>query len=176
MEQPLKGILMLKRRTLMQAAIAATGLSLVPSLRAARLPDQLQTSLQESDLIYLTPIQSNGKESSCQAEIWYVWDGSDIYVCTDTRAWRVKAVAKGLDRTRIWVGDLGNWKRTNGKYKSLPKIETMSSIITDETVHAKAMEMFGKKYPIGWIRYGSEFTEGLASGSRTLLKYHPAPV
>ena len=167
---------MLTRRTLMQAALAGTGLSLLPFLKAEVLPGKLQSLLQESDLIYLTPIQTNGKESSCQAEIWYVWDGSDIYVCTDTTAWRVRAVARGLDRTRIWVGDLGNWKRSNGKYKTLPKIETMSSIVTDETIHAKALEMFGEKYPVGWIRYGTVFREGLASGSRTLLKYHPTSV
>lgn len=167
---------MLKRRRLMQAAVAGAGLSLLPFVKAAAVPEKLQSQLQKSDLIYLTPIQSNGMESSCQAEIWYVWDGSDIYVCTDTRAWRVRAVAKGLDQTRIWVGDIGNWKRANGKYKSLPKIETMSSIVSDTSVHANALEMFGKKYPIGWIRYGSEFTEGLADGSRTLLKYHPISV
>jgi hypothetical protein len=171
---------MLKRRSLVKVAAVGAGLSLLPFSRpassAAQLPKDLQRELQQSDLIYLTPIQSNGLESSCQAEIWYVWDGSDIYVCTDTTAWRVRAVAKGLDRTRIWVGDLGNWKRTNGKYKALPKLETTSTIIKDESVHARTLKMFGKKYPIGWIRYKSAFTEGLASGSRTLLKYHPASV
>jgi len=164
---------MLKRRTLIQVAVAGAGLSLLPFSHAADTASQLPGELEQSDLIYLTPIQSNGKESRCQAEIWYVWDGADIYVCTDTTAWRVRAVAKGLVQTRIWVGDLGNWGSIDGKYKTLPKIETTSSIVTDEAVHAMAMKMFGKKYPVGWIRWGQTFTRGLASGSRTLLKYHP---
>lgn len=171
---------MLKRRTLIEAAATGIGLSLLPLAQAAdpagKLPGDLKSELGRSDLIYLTPIQSNGRESRCQAEIWYVFDGTDIYVCTDTTAWRVRAVAKGLDQTRIWVGDLGNWKSANGKYKSLPKIETTSSIVTDEAVHAMAMELFGKKYPVGWIRWGTTFTKGLASGSRTLLKYRPMGV
>ena len=164
---------MLKRRSFMQATLAGAGLSFLPRSGAAELPGVLKGELEESDLIYLTPIQSNGKESSCQSEIWYVWDGADIFVCTDTTAWRARAVAKGLDRTRIWVGDLGNWKRTDGKYKALPSMEAASSIVTDKSLHAEALELFGNKYPFGWIRYGSIFKEGLESGSRTLLKYRP---
>ncbi len=164
---------MLYRRTLLQAVIAGVGLAGFPYLSAAGLPRNLKEELDDSDLIYLTSIQSNGRESRCQSEIWYVWDGSDIYVCTDTNAWRVKAVAKGLNRSRIWVGDLGNWQRTDGEYKNLPRIEALASIVTDESVHSMALDRFGSKYPFGWIKYGSIFRDGLASGSRTLLKYQP---
>ena len=160
---------MLKRRTFMQAAIAGAGLSLLPKSHA----DTVGKALQDSDLIYLTPIQSNGKESSCQSEIWFVLEGRDIFVCTGTTSWRAKAPGLGLSQTRIWVGDMGNWKRTNGKYKTLPQMEANTSIITDTAVHKRALDMFGEKYPFGWIRYESEFTEGLADGTRTLLRYQP---
>ena len=80
---------------------------------------------------------------------------------------------KGLDRTRIWVGDLGNWKNTDGRYKTLPSIDAATSVVADEKIHAQALDMFGDKYPLGWIRWGSTFRKGLASGSRTLIRYRP---
>ena len=163
---------MLKRRTVLQGAIASVAVSLLPPASA----NSLYEDLAESDLIYLTPIHSSGKESSCQSEIWYVWDGTDIFVCTDTTTWRVKAVIRGLQHTRIWVGDLGNWKNTDGKYKTLPQLEASSSIVRDTAVHARALDLFADKYPIGWIRWGSTFRKGLATGSRTLLRYQPLPV
>ena len=160
---------MLKRRTLIQGTLAGIGASMLPAAQA----NELHQQLQESDLIYLTPIQSNGRESRCQSEIWYVWDGTDIFVCTETTTWRARAAASGLDHTRIWVGDLGNWKNTDGAYKALPSIDAATSVVSDETVHAKALDMFGDKYPLGWIRWGSTFRKGLASGSRTLIQYRP---
>lgn len=163
---------MIKRRTLVQGVIAAAGVSLLPTAAANNLPAGLQTS----DLVYLTTIRSNGKESSCQSEIWFVWDGSVIYVCTDTTAWRVQAAAAGLNRTRIWVGDLGNWKNTDGAYRNLPELEAGSRIIKDIAVHKRALEMFGDKYPFGWLRWGSAFRDGLADGSRTLLSYQPQAI
>ena len=168
---------MLKRRTLIQAAITGAGLSLLPfSLLQKSYAEEIGKTLQDSDLIYLTPIQSNGNESSCQSEIWYVWDGSDIFVCTKSTSWRATAPGVGLNHTRIWVGDMGNWTGTDGKYKTLPKIEAKTSIVTDTAVHKRALAMFGKKYPFAWIRYKSEFTNGLADGSRTLLRYQPISI
>jgi len=160
---------MLTRRTLIHGAMAGAGLAMLPRSHA----EALGQSLQSSDLIYLTPIQSNGTESSCQSEIWFVWDGADIFVCTGTKSWRATAPGLGLDHTRIWVGDMGNWTRTNGRYKTLPKVEAKTSVISDTAVHKKALAMFGKKYPLAWLRYESEFTEGLADGTRTLLRYQP---
>ena len=38
---------------------------------------------------------------------------------------------------------------------------------------ARWLELFGDKYPISWLRYKSIFTDGLADGSRSLLRYRP---
>jgi hypothetical protein len=160
---------MLKRRDFVHHAIMLAGLSLAATSRAADVAGELQ----DSDLIYLTTIKSNGQDSRCQSEIWYVWDGKDIFVCTNTSAWRTRAIGQGLVRSRIWVGDMGNWKRTDGAYKTLPMIEASSSIIDDKTQHLRALEMFGDKYPFSWLRYKSIFTEGLEDGSRSLLRYRP---
>jgi hypothetical protein len=160
---------MLKRREFVFSTITLAGLSLAASSQAT----DIRAELEDSDLVYLTAIKSNGQESSCQSEIWYVWDGKDIFVCTNTNAWRTRAIVQGLQRSRIWVGDLGNWKRTDGSYKSLPMIEASGSIIHDKALHAQALDLFGDKYPISWLRYKSIFTEGLEDGSRSLLRYRP---
>jgi hypothetical protein len=160
---------MLKRREFVHHAIALAGLALA----APSMAQDIRGELEDSDLIYLTAIQSNGKDSRCQSEIWFVLDGQDIFVCTNTNAWRTQAIVQGLQRSHIWVGDLGNWTRTDGAYKTLPMIEASSSIVPDKTQHVRALELFGDKYPIAWLRYKSIFTDGLENGSRSLLRYRP---
>ncbi|MBL4681564.1 MAG: hypothetical protein JKY88_12685 [Pseudomonadales bacterium] len=161
---------MLNRRELLQFSLMGLGLSGLPKAFSAEISAQLQSS----DLIYLTPIQTNGKESSCQSEIWYVWDGVDIYVCTKSKSWRAKAPKLGLERTRIWVGDLGIW--TKADYKNLPRISAISSISSDPVTHRKVLEMFGEKYPLGWLRWGSVFKKELANGERSLVRYRPLSI
>ena len=163
---------MLTRRTFMQAAVAAAGLSLLPNSYGK----DITLRLQESDLVYITAIKSNGRESHCQAEIWYAWDGSDIWVITDSSSWRATAPTLGLDRSRIWVGDVGNWQQSRGKYKSLPVLDAMTSIILDAQAHQKALQLFGDKYTMGWIVWGPRFKKGLADGSRSLIRYRPLTV
>ncbi len=160
---------MLKRRDFVHFGITLAGLAAASASRAR----DIRSELEHSDLIYLTALKSNGQESRCQAEIWYVWDGKDIFACTNTSAWRTQAIVRGLQRSRIWVGDVGNWKRSNGSYKSLPMMEATGSIIHDKAQHARALEYFGDKYPLSWIIYKSRFTKGLEDGSRSLLRYRP---
>lgn len=170
----------IKRRKLLQYSLLGSGIAAFPKLFAEKpfpekpFPEKIGSTLQSSDLIYLTPIQTNGQESSCQAEIWFVWDGLDIYVCTKTASWRATAPRLGLEHTRIWIGDLGVW--TKAKYKELPRIEAVSSIIEDPMTVHKSLEMFGKKYPLGWIRWGSTFKKELASGERSLVRYRPVSI
>ena len=163
---------MIKRRTFVQGAMVSAGLSLLPASHAA----DMRTSLQKSDLVYITALKSDGKESSCQSEIWYVWDGADIYVCTATTAWRTRAAKKGLDRSRIWVGDVGKWQSSGGKYKDLPALEAATSVISDTNTHQMALERFGSKYTMAWITYGPIFRKGLADGSRSLIRYRPLTI
>ncbi len=164
---------MLSRRNLILAgcSVLVTGLSTRASLAAKR--PTLQESISASDLIYITPIRSDGRESRCQAEIWFVPDGPDMYVVTAYDAWRAEAVKKGLTQARIWVGDVGNWGRSKGKYKSLPQIEATASGITATETQEKILKGYGKKYPASWLVYESRFRNGLADGSRVMLRYRP---
>ncbi|MFT7688787.1 MAG: hypothetical protein ACI9FB_004152 [Candidatus Azotimanducaceae bacterium] len=159
-----------KRRELLKHSLILAGIGAFPRLFAQEINSQLQSS----DLIYLTPIKTNGQESSCQSEIWFVWDGLDIYVCTKTASWRAAAARMGLEHTRIWVGDLGVW--TKAKYKTLPRINAVSSIIDDPMTVHQSLEMLGDKYPLGWLRWGSIFKKEMASGERSLIRYRPVSI
>lgn len=154
----------MQRRTFIKQGALLAGASLVPGiLRAA----------QESDLIYLSPLKSNGALSSCQAEVWFVQDGSDMYVVTANNAWRARAIAKGLTKTQVWVGDVGQWQSSDGKYKDLPALQANASQVDDPAEHSRLLTKFGSKYSSEWGSWGPRFKRGLADGSRVLLRYQP---
>ena len=135
--------------------------------------EALKKALVESDLVYLTPLRSDGSESRCQAEIWFCYDGADLFVVTASDAWRAQAVRRGLTDARIWVGDLGNWKRTEGRYRQFPAVETRASFVDDGEMQKTVLDLFGDKYPLSWLRWGPKFRNGLADGSRVMLRYQP---
>lgn len=160
----------ISRRKFVQASLAVTG-SLVLPLSWGR--NNFAQLLKQSDLVYITPLKSNGKESRCQAEIWFVYSDRDIYVCTNTSSWRCVAANKGLQQARIWVGDVGVWANSEGRYKQLPQLDAVANIVKDQTKHQQALALFADKYPLGWLRWGSVFENGLADGSRSLIRYTP---
>ena len=128
--------------------------------------------LSSSPLVYLTPLQSNGEESRCKAEIWFGYDASDIFVVTPPDAWRAQAVQQGLTRTRIWVGDYGVWTRSNGAFRQAPELMATASIETSGDVHTRILATMGDKYAdTGWTRWGDEFRAGLVDGSRVMIRY-----
>jgi hypothetical protein len=184
---------MISRRTILNLTVGATVIALSPrALRAGQagqmpappLPGggavdapaadaeaALATALAESDTVYLTPLRSDGTESRCQAEVWFVLDGPDLCVVTAVGAWRARAVRAGLYRARLWVGDLGVWTRTEGRYRNLPMLEASGAFITGADEQARVLELFGSKYPVSWVLWGPRFRNGLADGSRVMLRY-----
>ncbi len=164
---------MITRRNLIITGCSALVTGILPRGSTAAQRPTLQQSINSSDLIYITPIRTDGQESSCQAEVWFVPDGTDLYIVTAADAWRAKAVSKGLNRARVWIGDLGQWRGGNGKYKTLPQTESSATEITSPDRKEKTLDGFGKKYPVSWIVYESRFRNGLADGSRVMLRYRP---
>jgi len=150
----------------------------VPFLSAISIPSfaDVKSAMRDSSLIYLTPIKSDGQESSCQAEVWFSHDGVDLYVVTSVKTWRARAASNGLNRARIWVGDLGEWKGTGGKYKTLPQLDAEATVVIDKSVEEKALQLLGDKYSMEWIVWGRRFRKGLADGSRVMLRYRPLSV
>lgn len=161
---------MLTRRALMKLAVGLGSLSLLPRAIAA---SSLEEGMRESELIYLSPIKSNGELSRCQAEIWFVEHEGDMYVCTGTESWRATAPTVGLSETQVWVGDVGVWTRSNGRYRELPSVRANASIVDDAELIEVLLDKFGDKYPLGWIIWSSRFRNGLKDGSRTMLRYSP---
>jgi len=161
-----------RRRFLKTGALITAG-SAFPGLLSASEQSILKSGLETSDLIYLTPLKTNGNNSQCQAEVWFVSDSVNIFVVTATDTWRTQAVRQGLTKTRIWVGDLGNWQGTNGKYRKLPQLQAIASIVDDPNEHRRVLELFGSKYRLEWLVWGSRFRTGLNNGSRVMLQYAP---
>ncbi|MCY4656756.1 MAG: hypothetical protein OXC80_08065 [Gammaproteobacteria bacterium] len=157
----------------MQRRQLLIGTLLIPALPAfaKTLSDSIQTDLGSSRLIYLTPLKSDGTESTCQGEVWYVYHNNAIYVNTQMEAWRANAIKKGLTGARIWVGDVGMWKRAEGAYKDLPRLHGTGSVVSDSAEWESVYPAFGEKYSDEWPTWGPRFKNGLEDGSRILLKY-----
>ena len=158
---------MIDRRSYLKAALGGIAVGvLTPGVLRAVVPP----AADESALIYLTPLQTSGRESSCQGEVWFVREGDVLYVVTQASAWRAEAVRRGLTSTRIWIGDVGVWKN-NPEYRDLPHVMATASLIADPGMHARVLERFGAKYAREWGQWGPRFKNGLAEGSRVMLGY-----
>ncbi len=161
------------RRYFLKQLSALVALINVPLLSRADNDQPLSEALKATNLIYLSPIKSNGEESRCQAEVWFASSGTDMYVCTKSNTWRARAQRQGLDKARVWVGDLGVWTNTNGRYKSLPSVDTKVDLIEDKADLERILDLFGDKYSPRWLIWGRRFRNGLEDGSRIMLRYRP---
>ena len=131
-------------------------------------------TLDTSHLIYLTPYRSDGSESACHGEVWFVHHEQEIYVVTKADAWRANAIRQKLDKAKIWIGEFGMWKSSNDAYRAAPSLDINGAIEADTRVHARILDAFGKKYAKEWGVWGPRFRDGLDEGSRVMLRYQPA--
>lgn len=154
---------------------AAAALLVAPVLVPRAFADNAPAiaALDKSQLVYICPTLADGSDSSCQAEVWFVHLDDRIMVCSQRDTWRARAMRKGLTRARVWVGEFGVWKQSDGAYLSAPHLRAEGGIENDATVQARALEMFGAKYSDEWGTWGPRFRDGLADGSRVLLAYRP---
>lgn len=165
---------MITRRVLLKFSGAALAIgTAVRHVNAAPLPDTARTALDQSDVVYLTPLKRDSSESTCHAEVWFVFDDSDLFVVTSSKAWRATAVTRGLTRARLWVGEFGEWKGAKEAYRSAPELLASAALVGDAETHARVLERFGEKYRVEWLYYGPKFREGLQDGSRVMLRYTP---
>jgi hypothetical protein len=164
----------ISRREFMGGAVLLlAGLTLPGRVLAKSAAADPLAAAATSPLIYISPMKSNGLESRCHAEVWFVKDDRDLLVVTSPDRWRAACIGKGLDQARIWVGDFGVWKKSEGAYREAPNYLAKASIDGDPAVHARVLEIFGSKYPDEWDKWGPRFSEGLASGERVLIRYTP---
>jgi hypothetical protein len=166
-----------RRRFLTAMAFAgvATTTLLLPRTSRARvagaLAPEAAKAAAKSTLIYVSPLLADGSESACHGEVWFVVDGDDLLVVTSPDRWRAKAIGRGLDRARIWIGDYGVWTREPAKFRAGPTLVARARIDADTAAHARALTAFGAKYSAEWSTWGPRFTDGLASGERVLIRY-----
>ena len=166
---------MTNRRRILEGATLGLGiLALTPMRRALADAPALDKALDKSDLVYVTPIKTNGQESTCHAEVWFVHREGAIYVCSETKTWRARAVKKGLTKARVWVGDYGTWKKANDGFKKAPTADVTASLVTAADKQAPVLDAFGDKYGMSWLSWGPKFRGGLKDGTRVLIEYRPA--
>jgi hypothetical protein len=169
------------RRGLLRGAAMLWGVVLLPAGLArsrgaeSRVSKAARAAIETSKLIYITPLKSDGEESSCHAEVWFYADDADLLVVTKPELWRSQAIKRGLDRARIWVGDHGVWKSSNGAFRNAPSfLARAEHISSDAEAVGRTLKAMSAKYADeGWSTYGPRFKQGLEDGSRVLLRYRP---
>ena len=151
------------------AALLTAGLGGIRPVAAATSP--AVAFLDKSQLIYLSPLQSDGSESACHGEVWFVHHAGDVYVVTRSDAWRAEAIRRGLRRAACWIGEFGVWKRAQERYRSAPYLVLEGRFEEDAAAHAAILDVYAQKYADEWGSWGPRFREGLMKGSRVMLRY-----
>ncbi len=145
--------------------------------RAAALPDGTTALLDRSPFVYVSPLRSDGGESRCHAELWFGWIDGAVVVTVASDRWKARAIASGLDRARIWVGDHGRWKRWTGgvneAFRAAPHFEARGERVEDAALLERLLALYERKYPSEIDRWREPMRAGNADGSRVLLRYVP---
>ena len=152
-------------------------LALAPSRGArAAATTGLGKALESSPFVYVSPLLADGRESRCHGEVWFAWlDGSAVILSARDR-WKARAIARGLDRARVWVGDHGTWKRALGhsdEFRSAPSFTAVAAISKDAALLDRLLAAYEGKYPAEIAGWRVRMRRGFADGSRVLIRYTP---
>lgn len=162
------------RRTLLKQGFALTASTTMLSQLSVAGELPAKAALEKSSLIYLSPILSNGTESKCHGEVWFVYYKDEVIVVTQSDAWRAQAVRRNLTTTAIWIGEFGVWSRAKNRFKSAPYLRATGQLENDRAFHASVLAKYAEKYVDEWGSWGPRFEKGLAEGTRVMLRYRPS--
>lgn len=168
----------LKRTALLVGAWLWPGTS--PAAAAAEtssLREGTHKLLERSEFVYVSPLLGNGRESSCHAEVWYTWLDETVVLITARSTWKGRALARGLDRARIWVGDHGRvkgWFSDNEDFRRAPHFDARATIDPDPALLERLMTNYARKYPEEFADWESDMRSGFASGERVIVRYAPS--
>ena len=167
-----------RRELLWRAGLALGALALPASpARAEEQPVVLDArtlgALEQSLLVYVSPLKRDGSESRCHGEVWFFHDRGDVVLATAKDTWKARALERDLDRARIWVGDFGPVADAGEKYRQAPSFVALASRDRDPEVFERLLAKFGKKYPDAWDKWEPRFRKGYADGSRIVIRYSP---
>jgi hypothetical protein len=165
------------RRQFIARALAGFGsLAAGPLLARRAAASPLRQQLEQSPYVYVSPLRSDGSESSCHAEVWYAWlDGAVVMIVSADR-WKARAIGRGLAKARIWVGDHGRWKgllTTNERFRSAPSFEASGEQVADSALLDRLLAAYETKYPAEIDNWRDKMRSGFADRSRLLLRYRP---
>ncbi|MDJ0787579.1 MAG: hypothetical protein QNK05_12290 [Myxococcota bacterium] len=172
---------MIKRRDFVVGGVAAAALAGVPTLfvRQALAKDlPAKSLLDDSEFVYISPLKSDGAESTCHGEVWYGWLDESVVIVTSKDSWKARSLAKGLDTARVWVGNHGRWKgglgTRNEAFRKAPSFDAKLERSQDESLLERLMVLYRTKYPGEIGKWEPRFRDGFASGERVMLRYRPA--
>ena len=141
------------------------------------LPAGTVAALDTSGLVYVSPLKSDGSESTCHGEVWFGWIDGAVVLITGADRWKSRALGKGLDGARIWVGDHGPWKglvTKNEGFREAPHFDTRAAAVKDEALLERLLSIYDTKYPEEIGRWRDKMRKGFHDGSRVLIRYTPA--
>jgi hypothetical protein len=159
-----------------RAFLGGCAAALLSPLAQARAAERA-AALASSELVYVSPLRSDGSESTCHGEVWFAWLDGSVLVLTASDRWKARALDRGLDRARIWVGDYGRWKKLLGRneaFRQAPSFEARAEAVkgAPELVE-RVLEVYDRKYPEEIGRWRERMRQGYADGSRVLIRYTP---
>jgi len=165
------------RREFLRGGLAlSAGLAAAPllPLRAGALSADTERLLRESGFTYISPLRSDGSESVCHGEVWFGWLRGSVVISANSDTWKVRAIGRGLDRARIWVGDHGRWRAgRNERFRSAPSFDARAALSKDESLLDELMQLYTGKYPGSFSRWEKRMRDGFKSGARGLVRYTP---
>jgi hypothetical protein len=162
---------LIDRRTFLSASLALAAAP-VAFARAA----ELESALETSPLVYVSPLRADGSESTCHGEVWFGWLDGAVVLITGSERWKARAVRRGLDRARLWVGDHGRWKGVLGRneeFRQAPRFDARAAFSRDEALLERLLRIYDRKYPQEIAEWRPRMQAGFRDGSRVLVRYTP---
>ena len=158
------------------ACVLAAPLEAFARDAAPALSESTRTALAQSKYVYVSPIKTDGEESRCHGEVWYGWFEGSVFMSCAPDSWKARAIAKGLGRARVWVGDYGRWKKVLGEnpdFLNGPRFEAAAGVSEDTDQVARLLAELARKYPKEFPGWKDRMETGHRDGSRLLLRYTP---
>jgi hypothetical protein len=156
--------------------VGAAAALAVPLRARAALPGDVTGLLEKSGFVYVSPLKRDGNESRCHGEVWFGWLEGRVVLITGKTSWKARALASGLARTRIWVGDHGRVGRVLGEndaFRQAPSFEATAERSQDDALLDQLMTTYRRKYPSEVATWEPRMRSGFTSGERVLLTYKP---
>jgi hypothetical protein len=147
-----------------------------PGRAVASAPSaDVEALLEKSDYVYVSPLLADGAESRCHGEVWYGWFDGAVVLITSKDAWKARALTRGRDTARVWVGTHGRVGGVTGseKFRAAPSFDAKARTSDDAALLDRLMRLYRKKYPGEIARWEPRMRSGFESGERVLIRYEP---